>query len=134
MHSVFVICPDRSLERLLRRELLAEEFRIVGCEPGPEAVEIARRLRPEIAVVVLDDSRRDVAALVAAILRVVRPDVRLILVSTAPSPADAAIVEAGVFYYMPGWLPAGLPEIVRAAERSRRVEDERQTRRGEILT
>ena len=129
---VLVISSDWSLEQFLRRELSSAEFEILGSQPGPVVIDAARRARPEIAVIHWGDARRQTAALEQAILRALRPDVRIILVSSAPSTDDAELVEAGSFYYMPASPPVRLPDVVRAAARSIRDESERQSRHGEL--
>ncbi len=129
---VLVISPDRSLEQFLRRELSTVEFDILECRPGPAVIDAARTALPEIAVIHCGDMRRETVALEQAILRAVRPDVRIILVSSAPSADDAELVEAGVFYYMPASPPVRLPDVVRAAARSVREESDRQLRQGEM--
>ena len=131
MH-VLVISPDGNLEQFLRRELPSAEFQIVGSRPGPVVIDAARRTRPEIAVIHWGDVRRQTAALEQAILRVVRPDIRIILASSAPSPDDAELVEAGSFYYLSASPPVRLPDVVRAAAQSIRDESERQSRHGEL--
>jgi DNA-binding response OmpR family regulator len=132
MMRVLVISPDRSLEQFLRRELSSAKCEILGSRPGPVLVEAARSARPEIAIIHWGDVRRQTAALEQALLRAVRPDVRIILVSSAPSPDDAELVEAGVFYYMPVSPPVRLPDVVRAAARSIREESDRQLRQREL--
>jgi hypothetical protein len=130
MMRVLVISPDRGLEEFLRRELSPAEFGVLGSLPGAGLVHAARAVRPEIAVVHKFDDRREAAALELAILRDIRPDVRIILVSGAPSPDDAPLVESGVFYYMPASPPLRLPDVVRAAARSMREASERHLRHG----
>lgn len=132
MMRVLVISPDWSLELFLRREFSSAEFEILGSQPGPMVIDAARRARPEIAVIHWGDVRRQTVAIEQAILRAVRPDVRIILVSSAPSADDAELVEAGVFYYMPASPPVRLPDVVRAAARSIREESDRQLRQGEM--
>lgn len=132
MMHVLVVSSDQSLERFLKRDLSSAEFEVLGSDPGPVLIDAARRTRPEIAVIHCGDARRQTAALEQAILRAVRPDVRIILVSSAPSEDDAELVEAGVFYYMPASPPVRLPDVVRAAARSIREESDRQVRQGEM--
>lgn len=127
---VFVISPDRALEEFLRRELAAADFEVIGARPGPAVVHTARGARPEIAIVDRVDARRSEAALELAILRDVRAEVRIIVVSGVPSKEDAPLLEDGVFFYMPASPPVRLPEVVRAAARS--IREERQSRQGEL--
>jgi ActR/RegA family two-component response regulator len=131
MMCVLVVSPDQSLEQYLRRELSPAEFEILVSHPGPGVLDASRRARPEIAVIHQGHIRRQTAALEQAILRSVRPNVRIILVSSAPSTDDAELVEAGVFYYMSAAPPVRLPDVVRAAARSLRDEAGRRLRQGE---
>lgn len=127
---VLVISPDQGLEQLLGREL-ATEFEILARQPGRGVIDAARDARPEIAVIHSDDVRRGTAALEHAFLRVLRPEVRTIVVSSASSLEDGDLVEAGLFYYMSTAAPVRLPDVVRAAARSIREEADRQRRAGE---
>ena len=129
---ILVISSEQSLEQFLRRELSSAEFQVIGSYPGPGLIDTARSVRPEIAVIHCGDVRRPTAVLEQAILRAMRPDVRIILVSSAPSADDAELVEAGVFYYMLASPPVRLPDVVRAAARSIREESDRQVRQGEM--
>ena len=118
MMRVLVVSPDAKLEEFLMRELPPDEFEIAGTRPGPEMVTAARRRHAHIAIVDRADSRREMAAVELAVLRDVRNDVRLIVLSGAPSPEDARLLEDGVFYYLPASPPVRLPDLVRAAARS----------------
>ncbi len=129
---VLVISPDRGLEGFLGRELSPAEFEVLGSQPGPAVVRAARAAPPEIAVVYRGDACREATALALALLRDLKPDVRLILVTGVPSPEDAPLLEDGVFYYMPASPPVRLPDVVRAAARSIREEAERRARQGEL--
>ena len=129
---ILVISSEQSLEQFLRRELSSAEFQVIGSYPGPRLIDTARSVRPKIAVIRCGDVRRPTAVLEQAILRAMRPDVRIILVSSAPSADDAELVEAGVFYYMLASPPVRLPDVVRAAARSIREESDRQVRQGEM--
>lgn len=128
---VLVISPDQDLGELLLQELAPTEFQVLARRPGPGVIEVARGARPEIAVIHCDDARREVAVLEHAILRASRPEVRTIVVSSASSPDDGNLVEAGIFYYMSASPPVRLPDVIRAAARSIRKELDRQRRAGE---
>jgi ActR/RegA family two-component response regulator len=129
---VLVISPDRNLAQFLERELREPGFEVVASRPGPAVVAAAREGRPEIAVIHCSEARRETAVLEHAIVRAFRPDVRTIVVSGAPSAADAEIIQLGVFYYMSASPPVRLPDVVRAAARSIRDEADRQLKQGEM--
>jgi len=117
---VLVISALPALEGLLAEELPQGEFEIFGVRPGAALVAAARAVRPEIAVIDEAGRRREAALLEIALLRDLCPDVRLIALSPSPSLEDAALVEAGLFYYLCASPPARLPDLVRAAARALR--------------
>ena len=132
MMRVLVISPEPGLEEFLRRELSPADFEVLGARPGTAVLQTARGKRPEIAVVHRIDTRHEVAALELAILRDIRPDVRIILVSGVPSSEDALLLETGVFYYLAASPPLRLPELVRAAAASILRETSAKVRQGEL--
>lgn len=129
---VLVISADQALERFLNRELSPRDFEVLGVRHGPALVEVARAARPEIAVIHCVEGDRQTTALEHALLRAMLPHLKTILVSTASTPADGEIVEAGVFYYMIASPPLRLPDVVRAAARSIREASDKELRQGAI--
>ena len=129
---VLVISPDRTLEDYLSTQLSAAEFEVLGTRPGGNVIEIARRERPQVAVIDGADARAEAAALELAVLRDVRADVRIVVVSRMPSSEDARLVEQGVFFYLAASPPVRQPEVIQAAARAIREEAEARTRQGEL--
>ena len=55
-----------------------------------------------------------------AVLKNIRPEVRIIALSREPSKEDAQVVERGVFYYLAqDWRPV-IVDVIQAASRSYR--------------
>lgn len=129
---VLVISLERALEDFLRRELSAGEFDVFTSRPGAQVVRAARQFRPDIAVIDRAHDSRDLAEMEVALLRDLRPEVRIILVSEVPSAEDGRLVEAGLFFYLSASPPLRLPALVRAAATSIRQESSAKARQGEL--
>ncbi len=129
---VLVISPDQALADFLKRDLSAAEFEVLASRPGAEVVRVVRQTRPDIAVIDRLHARRDAAELEVALLRDMRREVRIILVSEVPSTEDGRLVEVGVFFYLSASPPLRLPEVVRAAADSIRQEASEKARQGEL--
>jgi len=129
---VLVVSTDGTLCDFLRRELPQAEFAVVPTAPGAEFVRSARQACPDVAVIDRVHARRDVAEVEVALLRSLRPEARIILVSEVPSRDDARLVEVGVFFYLSASPPLRLPELVRAAAESIRQEKHAKLKQGEL--
>ena len=132
MMHVLVVSPDQALVDFLRRELATPEFEVLGSLPGAEFMRAVRRASPDIAVIDRAHARRDVAEVEVALLRDLRHEARIILVSEVPSTEDGRLVEVGVFFYLSASPPLRLPELVRAAAESIRQEASEKARQGEL--
>jgi len=132
MMRVLVVSPDQALVDFLRRELATPEFEVLGSLPGAEFMRAVRRASPDIAVIDRAHARRDVAEVEVALLRDLRHEARIILVSEVPSTEDGRLVEVGVFFYLSASPPLRLPELVRAAAESIRQEASEKARQGEL--
>ncbi len=132
MLRVLVVSPEQVLVDFLKRELSAAEFAVAPTLPGAEFVRGVRQACPDIVVIDRIHAGRDVAEMEVALLRDVRPGVRIILVSEIPSQEDARLVEAGVFFYLPASPPLRLPELIQAAAVSIRQEEHTKLRQGEL--
>ncbi len=115
---VLVISPETSVEDLLRRELSPADFETSRLAPGGALVTALRGVRPDIAVIDRAHALKDAVPMEVALLRDVRPGIRIIALSREASLDDADLVEPGLFYLLQATLPLRLPELVRAAARS----------------
>jgi DNA-binding response OmpR family regulator len=129
---VLVVSTDQTLGDFLNRELPQAEFTIVPTRPGADFVRSVRQACPDVAVIDRVHARRDVAEMEVALLRDLRPEARVILVSEVPSKDDARLVEVGVFFYLSASPPLRLPELVQAAAVSIRQETHAKLRQGEL--
>jgi hypothetical protein len=119
---VLVISPKVSLEALLSRRLPPDHFEMVRLEPGGGVVAAIRRVRPHIAAIDEVHARPVAVAMEVALLRDVRPEVRVIAVSAEAGNTreEASLVELGLFFNLRAAPPLRLPDLVVAAARSLR--------------
>lgn len=118
MICVLVIGTEEETGQALIRAFSPTRYRIVQTRPGAPFVEAARRECPEIVVIDQIDERPEAAGVEVEVLKAIRPDVRIVVVSRNPSTRDAEVVERGVYYYQAGPPGAELVEVVEAASRS----------------
>jgi hypothetical protein len=71
--------------------------------------------------------RPDAAQMEIAFLKELRPEVRIIALSQAPSASDGWVAEQGVFYYMTVTEGGELARIIEAAARQAMKADARLT-------
>ena len=117
---VLVNSPDRDIGDFLKERLFLPQWEVISTRPGPEFVEVAQRERPEIAVIDRIHERLAAAQVEIAVLKNIRPEVRIIALSREPSKEDAQVVERGVFYYLAqDWRPV-IVDVIQAASRSYR--------------
>lgn len=122
---VLVSTPDPATARVLESALQGPEFSVVIARLGPWFVQDVRQVRPHIAVIDRVHERHRAALNEIVVLKDCEAGVRIILLSQEPSPADGALVEQGVFYYLA--VPS-LPKVValvHAAAASLRARAER---------
>ena len=112
---VLVNSPDDVLVGLLKSELSSPQLLVAYTEPGASFMQAARSLRPQIALIDRIHERAAAAQMEIAVLKDLRGDVRVIVLSEDPSAADASVVEQGVFYYMASPSPAKIVAVVQAA-------------------
>ena len=108
---------DDAFASAVEAALAKSVVRPIRCRPGISFMEMARRQRPEIAVLDHVEERMDAAQMEIAVLKELRQDVRIIIVSRKPSAQDARVVESGVFFYM---AEPAMPELVRVIEAAAR--------------
>lgn len=118
---VLVSSPDAGVADDLAAALPPAEFAVARCRPGFSFMR-ARALLPHIALIDRIHERSEAAQMEITVLKEQRGDVRIILLSEEPSPADADLIEDGVFYYLAAPSPATVAAVVRAAAASLRRE------------
>ncbi|MEW6749489.1 MAG: hypothetical protein AB1505_00740 [Candidatus Latescibacterota bacterium] len=119
---VLVSSPSPEIGAYLREMLPAAGWEVIATQPGPAFVEAAQHERPEVAVLDCIHERPQTAQLEIAVLKSMRPGVRIIALSGRSSPQDVPVVAQGVFYYLAqeDWR-AVLAAVVQAAGQSRQL-------------
>lgn len=114
---VMAVTPDKALGRYLETRLSRARFEVSDHRPGTDFIEAAYKTAPHIAVLDHVAERGEMAQMEIALLKKRRPDVRIILVSSNSTEADASLVEQGIFFYLAGGSHYGLVRVVCAASR-----------------
>lgn len=99
---VMIVTPDAHLTRELWRQLPKRLFRMVDVRPGPAFISAAYSESPHIAVLDQIEQRAESAQLEIALLKKIRPGVRIILSSRFSSIVEAPLVEQGIFLAISG--------------------------------
>ena len=109
---------DQRMSAQVQAQLRTGGIRTVLTQPGASFIDVARRERPQVAVLDLVDERMDAAQMEIQLLKELNQDVRIIAVSRRPSQQDASVVEQGVFFYMTMPASGELVRVVQAAARA----------------
>ena len=117
--SVLINTCDTTLADAVTSRVRSSDLRVVAvvCQPGLSFMQVARRERPDVAVLDAVEERVDAAQMEIELLKELRQDVRIIAVSRQPSQQDAWVVERGVFFYMAAPDVGELVRVVEAATR-----------------
>lgn len=113
MFRVLVNSLDTAIGDFLKGRLSPSRFEVVPVQPGLGFIDAACRERPEIAVLDCVHERLDAVPMEVAVLKEIRPKVRIIVLSGKSSTKDASVVEQGIFYYMT--VPVG-PALIQVIE------------------
>lgn len=112
---VLVISSTRALAAGLSRSLPPDRYQVCAVRPGSGVLRALRQERPAVAVVDGIDTRPASAQLEIELTKELCPEARVIALSGHSSPADASVVEQGLFYYMAAPSDRELERVVRAA-------------------
>lgn len=115
---VMIVTPDANLCRDLSRQLPKRRFRMVDVRPGPVFVNAAYSELPHIAVLDQIEKRAQSAQLEIALLKKIRPGVRIILSSRSSSTVEAPLVEQGIFFYFAGRPRRELFRVILASAKA----------------
>lgn len=115
---VLVNTPDVDMASALEVALDGTEFALAFSRPGARFVQDARRVCPQIALIDRVHERQTAAQMEIALLKQCQSDVRIVLLSQEPSPADAVLVEQGVFFYLSVPSLPHVIAVIRAAAAS----------------
>jgi ActR/RegA family two-component response regulator len=125
--TIMVISPSGMVAALLSRRLDRERHRVVGVRPGPGVLRAVRRFSPGVVVVDRIDERPEAARLEIGVVKEFCADARIIALSGRSSPADGAVVEQGLFFYLVVPADEALVRIVLAAESAAASKAERSS-------
>lgn len=115
---VMTVTPDADLSRELSGQLPQRLFRMVDVRPGPAFISTAYSESPHIAVLDQIERRTESAQLEIALLKKIRPGVRIILSSRFSSTVEAPLVEQGIFFYFAGRSKSELFRVVLASAKA----------------
>ncbi len=113
--KVLVSGHDKHLSEFLKQRLSPFRFSVISVVPGAPFLETARREHPEIAVIDCLPERGEAAQMEIAVLKDIKPEVRIIAVSQESTQEDAKVVEQGVFYYTIASAGDELLQVIEAA-------------------
>ena len=126
--SVLINTPELALADSVRMPLRAKGIRVAVSQPGLSFMQVARRERPDVAVLDAVEERVDAAQMEIELLKELCQDVRIIAVSREPSQKDAWVVERGVFFYMASPEVGELVRVIEAATRPSRAANSSRAR------
>lgn len=121
---VMIVTPDVDLPRELSGQLPQRLFRMIDVRPGPAFVSTAYSESPHIAVLDQIEQRTESAQLEIALLKKIRPGVRIILSSRLSSTVEAPLVEQGIFFYFAGRPQSELFRVVIASAKAFGLRDD----------
>lgn len=124
---VMIVTPDADLPRELSGQLPKRLFRMVDVRPGPAFISTAYSESPHIAVLDQIEQRTESAQLEIALLKKIRPGVRIILSSRFSSTVEAPLVEQGIFFYFAGRPQSELFRVVLASAKAFGLRDDEMT-------
>ena len=116
---VLLNTADAALATQLKVRIRRPDICVIASVPGLSFMETARRIRPRVAVLDGVDERVDAAQMEIELLKELRADVRIIAISSRPSPQDAWVVERGVFFYSAAPEVAEVVRLIEAAAAAR---------------
>jgi len=116
--SVLINTSDTTLADSIRCRLQPPGVHVVISQPGLSFMQVARRQRPQVALLDAVEERVDAAQMEIELLKELRQDVRIIVLSRQPSQQDAWVVECGVFFYLAAPAVGEVVRVIEAAARA----------------
>lgn len=115
MVIVLVSSRDSKWCGFLQEHLPPREFQVLGPVQLVEFFEVAKKSRPQIAVLECLPAHGESVQMQVALLKDLRPEIRIIVISRQSSEEDGRIVEQGLFYYTSDPDGFELVQLVEAA-------------------
>ncbi len=111
---ILVSSADPSLARFIDAALPGGAFEVLPSCLAKDAVEVVLDQSPDLLLFEVDRKSGSPAETLR-IIRKVRPELRIIALSSDSCPEDAEIVEVGLFYYATRPVGADLVQVIEAA-------------------
>jgi DNA-binding NtrC family response regulator len=118
MLRILVNSPDEQMARTLQSGLDTETYFVTDVRPGPPFVRTVRGLWSDIVIIDRVHERPDAAQVEIEVVKGLRPEARIIVISGESSERDAKIIEQGVYYYLSSGTIPELIRVVKAAAKS----------------
>ncbi len=115
MLCILVNSPDEAVARVLQDGLDPEAFLVTDVRPGPAFVRSVRGACWDIVVIDRVNERLDAAQVEIEVVKGLRPQARVIVISEESSEKDAKIIEQGVYYYLTSGTVPELIRVIKAA-------------------
>ena len=117
---ILVSSADPALARFVGEALPGGGFEVLpGCLPK-DLVEVVLDQSPDLLLFEADRKHGSPAETLR-IVRKVRPELRIVALSSESCPEDADLVEVGLFYYATRPVGSDLIQVIQAAARSQGV-------------
>ncbi|MBI2566268.1 MAG: hypothetical protein HYV63_04455 [Candidatus Schekmanbacteria bacterium] len=114
--STLLVCsPEPEIAVALERKLGEQRMRVVAVAPGVAFVRSVMAERPLMAVLDRVDERPVAAQMEVELLKIARPEVRIVVLSAHSTPHDAALLKQGVLYFVAQSWRQVLAQVVDAA-------------------
>ena len=127
MVRILINSPDSELAQALQKELEPGEYSVSDARPGPSFVRTVRGEKSDIVVFDRVHEHPEASEVEIAIVKDIRPEARIIVISGKSSERDAKIIEQGVFYYLTRGTSSELVRVIKAAAQSKgAVQEETQ--------
>lgn len=120
MIRVLINSPDIEMAPALRKALGSESgmYSVSDARPGPVFVRTVRGDKTDIVVFDRVHEHPEATQVEIAIVKDIRPEARIIVISGESSEKDAKIIEQGVYYYLTSGAGPELIRVIKAAAKS----------------
>ncbi len=122
MIRILINSPNEDVTRVLRSGLDPEAYWVTDVRPGPAFVRTVRGEWSDIVIIDRVHERSDAAQVEIEVVKSLRPQARIIVISGESSEKDAKIIEQGVYYYLTSGTVPELIRVIKAATESLGVE------------
>jgi DNA-binding NtrC family response regulator len=118
MVRILINSPDEDVARVLQSGLEPQAYLVTDVRPGPAFVRTVREEWSDIVIIDRVHERPDAAQVEIEVVKGLRPEARIIVISGESSEKDAKIIEQGVYYYLTSGTVPELIRVIKAAAKS----------------